>query len=63
MLENGLDYCTCKRRAVKGLGNAPSAMEYHTTKSRRFPQPYCKRNKTEKRFIKKTTADLKGESK
>lgn len=54
MLENGLDYCTCKRKDCERFGKCAACIEYHTTKSRRYPQPYCQRERKEKKSPAKT---------
>jgi hypothetical protein len=48
MLENGLDVCPCVRKRCERYGKCAECTAYHTTKSKRYPQPYCKRERKEK---------------
>lgn len=43
MLENGKEYCTCKRKKCPRHGDCMACMEYHRLNSRYAP--YCKRTK------------------
>lgn len=45
MLENGLDYCTCKKKSCERFGKCGECIKYHTTKSKSYPQPFCRREK------------------
>jgi hypothetical protein len=43
MPENGSDYCQCVRKRCERYGKCAECIEYHATKSKRYPEPYCKR--------------------
>lgn len=45
MLKNGLDYCTCKKKTCVRFGKCAECTEYHATKSKTYPQPFCAREK------------------
>lgn len=45
MLENGLEVCNCKKKSCERFGKCAECIEYHATKSKRYPQPYCKRER------------------
>ncbi len=48
MLENGLERCSCPRKRCERYGDCAQCIDYHTTKSKTYPQPHCKREKKKK---------------
>ncbi|NLT15023.1 MAG: hypothetical protein GXY05_11845 [Clostridiales bacterium] len=49
MLQNGLDRCPCVRKRCERYGKCAECIEYHTTKSKKYPEPYCKRERKVKK--------------
>lgn len=53
MLENGLDHCNCVKKSCERFGKCAECTLYHTTKSKKYPQPYCKRERKAKKSLLK----------
>ena len=59
MLENGLDYCTCSQKRCERHGKCAECIEYHTNKSKKYPQPYCKRERTDSVKMRQARRELR----
>jgi hypothetical protein len=50
MLENGLDKCSCVVKRCVRYGDCARCIEHHRTKSKKYPLPYCKRDRGKRKL-------------